>query len=713
MTTFSTQRKDPGVAKAEERLGEILTCLGKNRIPELEVGDFYEDLVKEPKSQGRLEAFEEQIGIRLGLRILDQVMLEQFTRIEDLVAIENDLKEEVRLVTEEKVKADRQNKRMRTEIGVLQKRIQEKKSDSPTLTNEHKTQELELTSLKTENQKLKSKLGILVKQYEQLASELRGTPPSNTSEHLPQSHELPVPKKTNSRKRKSPSPEDHLSKTPVKSGKSRVFSRKLSSNEALIHSNSTQAHIDDISFVPQTETLMVGESPGISKPTPLPSIKHSVPDTPEKSKADSGSFKNYKHLVTPEKVQKQMKEVKVEPKTEKLPNSPVISRNLSRVGGGKKLRLIIREKGEGVNNPLAVPLRDRQESVKNSMKYCDQDDEKVRVGKVRPSVQSEIDKKSFQELDIDFPVPKRIKKGPENARKVAVPVALPSDTDSDFESPNLLVKRSRRRDAEIPMERDEPPEFKTPIIMEKVTPMERTESVDDIEIFASPDDKPSAPKNGTKKSKSVKQSIKVINNWGIDITEMTKSQEKNFNKGKQSKIDGFFKNPPIRQNSDFIRINHADTDMERALKLSREADEEKGKETENMNSSPFKHEYDELDKEQVKPNFAHVGEAVRTKEARKQLYGFDCRECEEYYHMKLEEGLTKDQIMKVLNKCSKHRGYFKPPLTPEKFWDADIVEGDPDSPRNKTQAGVPFRNRAKRRAEAREKRKALKNLDNE
>jgi len=701
MTTFGTQREDPEVAKAEERLGEILTCLGRNRIPELEVGDFYEDLVKEPKSQGKLEAFEEQIGIRLGLRILDQVMLEQFTRIEDLVAIETDLKEQVQLVTEAKVKADKQNKSMRAEIGVLKKRIQERKSDSQELANEHKTQELELTSLKTENQNLKSKLGTLVKQYEQLASELRGT-----SEPLPHSHDLPVPKRTNSRKRKSPSPED-LAQTPVKSVKSRVLSRKLSPNEALIHSNSTQAQLDDISFVPQTETLMVGESQVISKPTPLPSVKLSVPDTPEKFKASGSSKSSKQQLVTPEKVQMQMREVKVEPKTEKLPNSPVISRNLSRGGGGKKLRLIIREKGEGVDNPLTVPTRDRAESVKNSMKYCDLDDEKVRVGKVPPSVQSEIDKKSFQELDIDFPVPKRVKKGFENARKVAVPpVAPPSDTDSDFESPNLLVKKSRRRDDGNPKEKDEVPEFKTP----KMIPMERTESVDDIEIFASPDEKPTTHKNGIKKSKSVKQPKKITNRFGIEVDEkLTKSQEKNFKKGKQSKIDGFFKNPPIRQNSEFIRINHADTDMERALKLSREAEEG------NLNASPPEYDLlgDELDQEQVKPNFAYVGEVVRTKEARKQLYGFDCRECEEYYHMKLEEGLTKDQIMKVLNKCSKHRGYFKPPLTPEKFWDADIVEGDPDSPRNKTQAGVPFRNRAKRRAEAREKRKALTNLDNE
>ena len=80
------------------------------------------------------------------------------------------------------------------------------------------------------------------------------------------------------------------------------------------------------------------------------------------------------------------------------------------------------------------------------------------------------------------------------------------------------------------------------------------------------------------------------------------------------------------------------------------------------------------------------------KEERKKLYGFDCPECQEYYQQKLEEGLTKvllyfvsiifspmcvhsqDQILMLMNKCSKHRGLFKPPLTPERFWDADILE---------------------------------------
>ena len=35
---------------------------------------------------------------------------------------------------------------------------------------------------------------------------------------------------------------------------------------------------------------------------------------------------------------------------------------------------------------------------------------------------------------------------------------------------------------------------------------------------------------------------------------------------------------------------------------------------------------------------------------------------------------SQDQILMLMNKCSKHRGLFKPPLTPERFWDADILE---------------------------------------
>ena len=93
------------------------------------------------------------------------------------------------------------------------------------------------------------------------------------------------------------------------------------------------------------------------------------------------------------------------------------------------------------------------------------------------------------------------------------------------------------------------------------------------------------------------------------------------------------------------------------------------------------------------PTFAHIGPTVRKKEERKKLLGFDCRECQEYYQSKLEEGWTKDQILMHLNKCSRHRGLFKPPLTPEKFWDPLIVEDDTQDPRNKTQEAPPLRRR--------------------
>jgi hypothetical protein len=50
---------------------------------------------------------------------------------------------------------------------------------------------------------------------------------------------------------------------------------------------------------------------------------------------------------------------------------------------------------------------------------------------------------------------------------------------------------------------------------------------------------------------------------------------------------------------------------------------------------------------------------IPPREDRARLLGFDCRECQEYYQAKLEEGFTKEQILQMLNKCSRHRGLFK------------------------------------------------------
>ena len=104
------------------------------------------------------------------------------------------------------------------------------------------------------------------------------------------------------------------------------------------------------------------------------------------------------------------------------------------------------------------------------------------------------------------------------------------------------------------------------------------------------------------------------------------------------------------------------------------------------------------------PNYAYVHSTVRGRDERKKLKGFDCYECKDYYKSKLEEGYKKEEVQKMMNDCSKHRGKYKPPLTPERFWDPEIIEGDPESPRNKIQKQTkPFNTRARRRAHNKER----------
>ena len=112
---------------------------------------------------------------------------------------------------------------------------------------------------------------------------------------------------------------------------------------------------------------------------------------------------------------------------------------------------------------------------------------------------------------------------------------------------------------------------------------------------------------------------------------MSDSNKKSLSK-KQSRIDGFFKNPPKSTADDlFVRVNQADTDMEKAIELSlKSADEGK----ENVNQDIPNEETESNGKDQDKgeeeensssrPDFAHVEPAVRKKEERKKLRGFDC-----------------------------------------------------------------------------------------
>ncbi|KAL6439429.1 hypothetical protein ACFW04_003931 [Cataglyphis niger] len=62
---------------------------------------------------------------------------------------------------------------------------------------------------------------------------------------------------------------------------------------------------------------------------------------------------------------------------------------------------------------------------------------------------------------------------------------------------------------------------------------------------------------------------------------------------------------------------------------------------------------------------------MRCKADRAKLNGWDCWECEEYYKNLL---LSKDELQKRKNQCSRHRHKYERPSTPEGFWDPEFPE---------------------------------------
>ena len=62
--------------------------------------------------------------------------------------------------------------------------------------------------------------------------------------------------------------------------------------------------------------------------------------------------------------------------------------------------------------------------------------------------------------------------------------------------------------------------------------------------------------------------------------------------------------------------------------------------------------------------------AIRTKEGRKELIGFSCDDCEGYYkHL----NLPKEELEKMIQKCSKHRAAIAPPQhSPKELWKLDM-----------------------------------------
>ncbi|XP_071516499.1 uncharacterized protein [Panulirus ornatus] len=76
----------------------------------------------------------------------------------------------------------------------------------------------------------------------------------------------------------------------------------------------------------------------------------------------------------------------------------------------------------------------------------------------------------------------------------------------------------------------------------------------------------------------------------------------------------------------------------------------------------------------TEPNYAHCGEVVRKKAARKQLEGWQCHECEQWYK---GQNLTSEEIKMMMNKCSRHRSKHNPVTnTPKDFWNPDWTDDD-------------------------------------
>ena len=412
-----------------------------------------------------------------------------------------------------------------------------------------------------------------------------------------------------------------------------MFSRKLSPNEALLVSAaSTQLHLQDPSFVP--DTLQVTKE----LPTPRSSSSHqydqddmeiTVPDTPEKSQPDPcPPSANIEPCLSPERPG--------EAGGDRVPVSPLIPRSARHKSGSSMVRVRrkevlkesnFREETRDVVRARKLSRRKKEVEVGQSGAPLSlvmiEGDEIVpvsgnnpkKVERITPSAQSEIDKKSYRALDHDFVTKEKIERTPEKKRRVGDKVRyFPSDTDSDFESPNLLAARGRKPlRAKAALTVKENTDRRTE---RKVKEALKIEEDEDIDVFASP------PVEENLVSKPVKtRSIKALNRWGIDkqsFDSLSDSEKKKFSSNKQSKIDVFFKNPPQPSTKDAVRVSHADMDMERALKLSRDAAKVK---EEAMNTSPEtvrKKDDADDDNDNVKivdgvarPKFAHVGPAVR------------------------------------------------------------------------------------------------------
>ncbi|XP_063599360.1 nucleolar protein dao-5-like [Penaeus indicus] len=86
----------------------------------------------------------------------------------------------------------------------------------------------------------------------------------------------------------------------------------------------------------------------------------------------------------------------------------------------------------------------------------------------------------------------------------------------------------------------------------------------------------------------------------------------------------------------------------------------------------FDNSFDIVPQKNEEPSYAYLGDVVRKKDARKQLQGWGCRECEKWYE---NQDLDPEEKKRLMNKCSRHRSKHNPVTnTPKHFWDPGWVD---------------------------------------
>ncbi|PIK45250.1 hypothetical protein BSL78_17894 [Apostichopus japonicus] len=75
-------------------------------------------------------------------------------------------------------------------------------------------------------------------------------------------------------------------------------------------------------------------------------------------------------------------------------------------------------------------------------------------------------------------------------------------------------------------------------------------------------------------------------------------------------------------------------------------------------------DFDRVPRNEDVPQFKHR-EVVRKHDEREKLKGFDCKQCAEFYN---GMQLTDTQREERMTACSRHRGRYTPPSTPEHYW---------------------------------------------